>query len=83
VLRQLRDADTLQDKTDFDANIAIAQAWFDSVKPAPPTNRAEALAVFQFIEGLLQTETDIFRLKLLKIKLQEANIKFKDLKAIE
>ena len=57
-----------------------ALVWWDGIKPAVPTTRDEALAVFQFIENLLTTETDLVRLELLRKKLREANEKYRDIK---
>ena len=68
--------------TQFNADLAVAQTWWDTVKPAIPTTRDEAVTVFRQIEALLKTETDRFRLIILKQNLELANEKFKELKAL-
>ena len=79
-IRQLEQFERQQAKAENDAKIAVAQAWWDSIKPAVPQTRDEALIAYRFIEGLLQTETDRFRLILLRQKLEQANEKFKERK---
>ena len=82
-IKQL-EAQERQDEIDqFQADMAIAEAWWQTIKPASPTTRAEALSAYNFIVGLLQTETDEFRVKLLKRKLDLANEKFRERKANE
>jgi len=82
-LKQLEDADNAQVQATFDANMVIANTWWDSIKPAAPTTRAEALVVFKFIEDLLKTETDEFRMKVLRQKIRLANEKFLERKRVE
>jgi len=76
---QLKDAQA--EKVTYDNNIAIAEAWWDTVKPPIPTARQEALDVYNIIVQLLKSETDEFRLFILNTKLQQANEKFKEIKA--
>ena len=73
-------ADTAAAKVIRDANIQVAVDWWNTVKPAVPTTRDEALTAYRFIEGLLQTETDSLRLTLLRNKLEQANEKYKERK---
>ena len=94
-IQQFQAADLAQERADHLAKIAVAQAWWDGIKPAVPTTRTEALAVFQFIEAEIVTqqtnldnETDpvqkeVFRdrVGLLHKKLVEANEKYKEVKA--
>ncbi len=65
-----------------DAALAIAITWWNTVKPAVPTTRVEAVAAFKLIEGLLTTETDKFRLRVLRNRLKLADEKFKELKLL-
>jgi len=68
-----------------DANnilIAQAKAWYNTVKPSPPTNRDEALLAFQFIKVLMETETDHIKIGLLRRMLKEANEKYKEVKRL-
>ena len=74
------EADAVAAKTINDANIQIAVDWWNTVKPAIPLTRDEALTAYRFIDGLLDTETDSFRLELLGKKLLETNEKFKERK---
>jgi len=69
-------------KTQFDADKAIALTWFNSlgINIQGALTRDEALANFRTIESLLQTETERFRLIVLREKLDEANEKFKERK---
>ncbi len=73
-------ADTAAAKAINDAQIQVAVDWWNTVKPVVPQTRDEALTAYRFIEGLLNTETDRFRLGLLREKLQLANEKFKERK---
>jgi len=77
-LLEQKEAQIIQDAND--AKYAVAVSWYDSIEPATPTTRAEALTVFQFVEGKLKTETDSFRLALLRQKLKLANDKYKEIK---
>lgn len=87
--REIWDAITLfQDKDEqaaqarHDADIAIAEAWFDTqgIDIQAATTRAEALSNFKAIKNLLRTETDPFRKDVLRKKLNLANEKFKERK---
>jgi len=93
-IRQLEANEATQAEADIAAKAAIAQAWWDTIKPAVPTTRDEALAVYRFIEletidqkRNFENETDRdqkeifqFRVRLLREKLEEANEKFKERK---
>ena len=79
-IQQLEAFEAQEAQDAADARRAIAEAWWDSVKPDIPQTREEALAAYRFIEGLLETETDADRLNLLRQKLRLANEKFKERK---
>ncbi len=94
-IQQFQTADGLQAQIDRDAKIAVAQTWWDGIKPATPTTRAEALSAHGFVKTTLdaeiilfknevepvQKEIHQFRVVLLRKKLELANEKFKELKA--
>jgi len=80
-IRQLEQTEEQQTRDQLGANMAIAETWWNTVKPAIPTTRLEALAAYQLIDGLLQTETDQFRIAVLKQKLKLANEEYKERKA--
>ena len=70
--------------------IQLAQDWWDdTIKPTLVWNntqslidqRANILIDYNMIKGLLDTETDLFRLRLIRQKLEQANDKFKQIKA--
>ncbi len=79
-IKQLEEGEVVAAKVINDANIQVAVDWWDTIKPAVPRTRDEALAAYQFIEGLLQTETDNYRLVLLRQKLRDANEKYRERK---
>jgi len=93
-LKQLELADEVQAEVDAVAKMAVAQSWWDALKPFIPTTRAEALVIYQFIEAEkitqrtnasnernpIQKEIYQFRVKLLAKKLDEANEKYKEIK---
>ena len=93
-IQQFQAFDEAQLESERQAKLAVAQAWWDGIKPAVPTTKAEALAVFQFIEAEIVTqktnfanETDPIQKDLLRIrvsllsrKLRQANEKFKERK---
>jgi len=93
-IQQFQATDAAQAQADNNAKLAVAQAWWDGIKPAIPQTRDEALAAYQFINAELnsqtrdfQNETDPiqkeilqFRVRLLRQKLNEANEKFKERK---
>lgn len=71
-------------------DVGVAQAWFDStVQPLIKWNnsqslteqRANILLDFELAKGLLETETDKYRRQILKTKLDQANTKFRQIKA--
>lgn len=80
VIRQLEAFENQQEQDAIQILVNQAKAWWDSIKPAIPNTRDEALDAFNFIKNLLDTETEKFRIKLLKNKLLEANEKYKERK---
>lgn len=81
-IRLLEQTESQQAQAQQQADLAIAQAWFNSlgINIQAATTRTQALDNFNQIESLLQTETDRFRLFILREKLAEANEKFKERK---
>ena len=86
--KEMREALNLLDQTEaqatkvqFDANMAITQAWYNTVEKPVPTTRQQALDKFNHIKSLLETETNKYKITLLHIKLQEANKKYIEVKA--
>ena len=75
-----KDDQVLRDQ--FNADKAIATTWWNGlgIDIQGALTRDEALANYRTIESLLQTETDRFRLLVLREKLAEANEKFKERK---
>jgi len=77
------------------SKLQIATAWWNTIKPKTPTDRNEALAIYHFIERQIVTEVrlrnealdeetrteEIYRLKVLRNRLEQANIEFKERKA--
>ena len=66
------------------ADSAIALAWFNTlgINIQVATTRTQALDNFNQIKLLLQTETDSFRLAVLRKKLEEANERYREIKRI-
>jgi len=81
-LEQLAQSKQTQANADAQARIDLVKSWWDTVKPAVPTTRREAMDVINKIKDLLKTETDRDRLSLLSNKLTEANIKYHDIKDV-
>jgi len=79
-IRLLEQTESQQVKVQRDINIQTALDWWDTIKPDIPTTRQEALTVHSFIKGLLETETDQYKLTILRKKLEEANEKFQEIK---
>ena len=94
-LLQLEIQQGAQNETDSIAKLAVAQTWWDTIKPSTPTTRAEGLAAYNFVEAQLETQTinfnnetdpvqkEIFKYRgvLLRQKLKLANEKFRERKA--
>jgi len=80
ILKQLDESESTQANDIYKANKQVAMDWWNTIKPTKPTTREEALSAYQLIEGLIQTETDDWRIRVLKEKLIEANEKFKERK---
>ena len=76
-------SDATAQRSQFTADKAVAETWFATlgIDIQGATTRDEALANYRAIESLLQTETDRFRVLVLREKLAEANEKFKERKA--
>ena len=74
--------DAQQAQALFNANKQTALNWWDTVKPAIPTTRQQALDAYNYIKNLLITQTDEFRKIILREKLEQANEKFKEIKAL-
>ena len=87
-LRQLEKKENDDARKINDDKRAVLEAWWNTIKPSGWTedkeaigsNRDEVLTAYRFIEGLLNTETDTYRLSFLRQKLQLANEKFKERK---
>ena len=79
---QVKDAQTIQAQQR--ADLGIATAWFNTlgINVQAATTRTQALTNFNQIESLLKTETDRFRLFILRNKLAEANERYKDVKRV-
>ena len=73
-----------QNKVQRQADLDIALAWYNTlgIDIQGALTRDEALANYRQIESLLETETDNFRLFILRGKLDEANEKYKQVKAV-
>ena len=86
-IKEIRDGLRLLEKSDVIAAQAVqkieidkVKAWWNTIKPAVPQTRDEALEVYRWIEETITTETNPDRLSLLRQKLQLANEKFKERK---
>jgi len=80
---QLEIFEAEQNKIDFDNNIQIALTWWKGIKPTVPNSRTEALGIVNLIKGLQITETDNFRLHILRQKLDKALEKLQEVKRNE
>lgn len=78
----LEQNETAEAKAIQDGKIQVAVDWWNTVKPAIPSTRDEALIAYNVIKELLKTETAHYRLAVLRIKLNEANDKFKEMKKL-
>ena len=85
--REMREAIRLVEQTEgqvaqakFNADLGVAQAWYNTVERPEPTTRQQALDKFNHIKSLLETETDNFRLGVLRIELKKANEKYREVK---
>jgi len=67
-----------QDKRDV--LIQNANDWWETIKPAVPTTRQEALDVYIFIKEKIVVEKNRYRSIVLRKKLALANEKFMELK---
>jgi len=81
-IKELEGFELQQADIKYQADLAVAIAWWNSVKPVTPTTRTQALTAFNAIEQLLTTETDTFRLIVLRRELRKANQKYKDVKRV-
>ncbi len=77
---QLKDTQAVQ--AQFDADKAVAISWWNTlgIDIIGATTRIEASTIYFQIEALLNTETDRFRILVLRKKLDEANEKYKVIK---
>lgn len=71
-----------QFQAQHETDLAIALAWFNTlgINIQASTTRTKALNNFNQIKSILQTETDVFRLTILRNKIEEANEKYKEIK---
>ena len=77
--------DAISQRTQHDNNVNSAlSSWYNTlnIRIDASTTRTKALDVFEQIRSLLTTETDIFRLIILRQKLAEANEKYKKVKKV-
>lgn len=81
-IRQLEQIENQQTQAQNQANRGVALSWFNTqgINIQSATTRLQALGNFNQIKSLIQTETDTFRLTILKIKLLDANEKYKQVK---
>lgn len=79
-LTELQNFEAQQEQERENQLMAQALVWYNTIKQNTPTDRQEALDDFNFIKSKIQTESDNYRKRILQIKLQEANEKFKELK---
>jgi len=79
----LNDTNAIARAAALAAENAVAQTWFDALVTIidNPTTRVDAIANFNVIVGLLDTETDLARLRILRLEKALANQVFKDIKA--
>jgi len=66
------------------ADLSTATDWFNTlgIRIQAATTRTQALDNFYQIESLLKTETNRFRITILRQKLDEANEKYKQVKKV-
>jgi len=93
-IEQFKSADIATREQEITDRVAVAQAWWDSIKPVVPTTRLEALAAYKFIETEIITQRTnhnnetvevqklVFRdrVNMLNKKLLEADEKYKERK---
>ena len=79
---QSKDQQVIQ--AQFDADKAVAVAWYDSlgIDIQGATTRTQASDNYSQIDTLLQTETDRFRLLVLRQRLAEANERYREIKRL-
>jgi len=79
---QAKDGQIRRDQNQTD--LALALAWYNQqgIQIPNATTRTQALQNFNDIKALMQTETDSFRLGILRQKVQEANEKYKAVKKV-
>ena len=77
---QSKDAQVAQ--VQFDMDKAVAVSWFDSlgIDITEATTRVEVATIYFQIEALLESETDRFKITVMRAKLDEANEKYKEIK---
>jgi len=81
-IRLLEEFESQQLQNKLNADMAIALAWFNNlgINIQTAQTRDQALANFNQIETMLQSETNNLRLKVLRNKLKEADEKYKERK---
>jgi len=74
--------DATADRAQFDADKAVAVTWFGTlgIDVVGATTRTQAIRNYNDIEIQIGTQTDKFRLLVLREKLYETNEKFKEIK---
>jgi len=84
MIQQVEQTEEQQRETQNQADITIAERWFNSlgINIQRATTRTQALRNFKRIESLLQTETNSFRKSVLSKKLIEAAEKYKAVKKV-
>lgn len=79
-IKQLDQTESQATRAQQLADLAIAQAWYNTIKKPTPTNRPDALDNFNYIKSLLQTETERYKRRVLNTELEKANEKYKEVK---
>jgi len=79
-----QNTDKAADEAQHNQNIRTAETWFNTLGINIPaaTTRDQALTNFRSIQAEQTIQTDRFRLIVLRSKLNEANEKFKTIKAL-
>lgn len=81
-LKDLEIFDAIERQEVLDKMKQVIDQWYLTVKPPPATNRSTALNNYHTIESLVQTEKDVLKKSFLRVKLTEANEKFKEMKRL-
>ena len=83
-INAFHDKDAQTEKTRINALTATALIWYNAlgINIQQATTRRQALSNYTKIEALTLTETERFRLHILRTKLIEANDKYKAVKRL-